>query len=66
MLEGGLNNQERRLNHLLKLRKAPKKTSLIFLQGLPSAVNRIVSDSELKTLLIETLAFKMSVQNAKG
>lgn len=46
--------------------QGPQKDFIDFLQRLPSAVNRIVSDSELKTLLIETLAFKMSVQNAKG
>ena len=65
MLGIKLKNQERDISHLLKLCKAQKKLSMVFLQRLISAVNRIVSDSEVRKILIESLAFENANSECK-
>ena len=54
-IPSGILAQEEGQSHILKLYKAQKKSSL--LQRLTSAVNRIVSYSEVRQILIESLAF---------
>jgi hypothetical protein len=58
MLGIKLKNQERDISHLLELCKAQKKLSMVFLQRLISAVNRLISESEVRKILIGTLAFE--------
>lgn len=60
MLGTRLKNQKRGPSRLLKLFKAQKKPPLI-LQNLTSAVNKIVSDSEVRQILIESLAFENAI-----
>ena len=57
MLGIRLKNQKS-LSPFLKLYKAQKKPSLIYCKDLTSAVNRIVSDSEVRQILITSLAFE--------
>lgn len=65
MLGIKLKNQERDISHLLKLCKAQKKLSMVFLQRLISAVNRIISESEVRKILIGTLAFENATSEWK-
>lgn len=59
MLGKRLKNQKRGLSHLLKLHKAQKKPSLIFLKNKDwPVVNRMISDPEVRKILTESLAFE--------
>lgn len=48
----------KRSESLTKITQGPKETINYFLPRLTSAINRIVSDSEVRKILIEFLAFK--------
>jgi len=57
----------KRSESLIKIIWDPKKPSLIFfLKRLTSGVNRIVSDSEVRKILMESLAFKNTNPECKG
>lgn len=59
MLGTRLKKQGKGLNHLLKIVQGPKEafTDFFFSQRLTSAVNRKVSDSKARQIIIESLAF---------
>lgn len=52
---------EKRSESFAKIVQGPKEASSDFLQNLTSAVNKIVSDSEVRQILIESLAFENAI-----
>ena len=62
-----LRNLEESPPHLQILHKALKNLSLFcfVLHRLVSAVNKAISDSDARQVLIETLAFEMQILNVK-